>query len=239
MLKEKVALVTGASRGLGRHIAMTLATNGCHLALAARNSDELSTLTSHIQTQTPNCKVFYTRCDLTNEAQRNSFYTEASAALGDIDILINNAGSGAYKPFLDHSQSEISQILALNLECAIQLSHRAIPGMAAKGRGHIVNIASDLSHRPLANMAPYVASKYGLRGFSLSLLREVKNQGIKVSLVNPGIIDTCFNGGIEGSQGHYEALPPEALAETILQLLTGPKHQVIDEVTLHPLQQDF
>ncbi len=239
MLQEKVALVTGASRGLGKHIALTLAANGCHLALAARNGDELSRLATLIQAQTPDINVFYAPCDLTSPDQRNSFYREANATLGDIDILINNAGTGTYQPFIEHSEHEISQILALNLESAIQLSHQVIPGMSASGYGHIINIASDLSHRPLANMAPYVASKYGLRGFSLSLLREVKNQGIKVSLVNPGIIDTGFNGGTEGSQASEKALPPEALADTILHLLNGPKHQVIDELTLHPLKQEF
>ncbi len=239
MLNGKVALVTGASRGLGRQIALTLAANGSHLALAARNADELSELATLIQTQTPQSKVFYTSCDLIDSQQLNNFYTEASTTLGDIDILINNAGTGAYKPFIEHSEHEISQILALNLESAIQLCLRSIPGMAGKGSGHIINIASDLSHRPLANMAPYVASKYGLRGFSLSLLREVKDQGIKVTLVNPGIIDTGFNGGTEGSQVSEQALAPKALAETILNLLTGPKHQVIDELTLHPLRQDF
>ncbi len=239
MLQEKIALVTGASRGLGRQIALLLAAKGCHLALAARNIEDLSTLNTLIQSKTPNTRVFYAACDLTNETQRGDFYTNARASLGNIDILINNAGTGSYKPFVEHATDEISQILALNLESAIQLSHQVIPGMCAKGYGHIINIASDLSHRPLANMAPYVASKYGLRGFSLSLLREVKDQGVKVTLVNPGIIDTGFNGGTEGSQVSKEALPPKALAETILHLLTGPADQVIDELTLHPLQQDF
>ena len=120
------------------------------------------------------------------------------------------------------------------------LSHALLPGMIARRRGAIVNVASDLARRYLANMAPYVATKFGLLGFSGSLLREVKQHGIKVMAVLPGIVDTGFGGGAEGSRDESWALRPAALAAQIAGLLELPDNVVIDEVTIHPLhQQDY
>ncbi|MBL8243379.1 MAG: SDR family NAD(P)-dependent oxidoreductase, partial [Rhodanobacteraceae bacterium] len=109
----------------------------------------------------------------------------------------------------------------------------------AQRAGHIVNIGSDLARRPLANMAAYVASKHGLAGFSHSLLREVKDAGIKVSLVNPGIIDTGFGGGSEGSRDRAASLHPATLARLILDAVLQPGSVVVDELTVHPAGQDF
>jgi short-subunit dehydrogenase len=103
----------------------------------------------------------------------------------------------------------------------------------------IVNIASDLARRPLANMAPYVAAKHGLLGFSASLLREVKSHGVKVSTVLPGIIDSAFNGAVQGSKDEAWALSCDMLASRIADLLELPGSVVIDELVIHPLHQDF
>jgi short-subunit dehydrogenase len=103
----------------------------------------------------------------------------------------------------------------------------------------IINIASDLARRPLANMAPYVATKFGLLGFSGSLLREARAHGVKVSAVLPGIIDTAFNGAQEGSKQEAWALRAKVLACQVVDLFELPENVVIDELTIHPLHQDF
>jgi 3-oxoacyl-[acyl-carrier protein] reductase len=126
----------------------------------------------------------------------------------------------------------------------MQICHALLPALRASAeagrRPHIVNIGSDLGRRPLANMAAYVASKHGLTGFSHSLLRELKGEGIKVSLVNPGIIDTDFGGGQEGSRDEAWSLRPAALATLVLQLVNQPGSMLVDEVSVHPLGQgDF
>ncbi|MFO0041728.1 MAG: SDR family NAD(P)-dependent oxidoreductase, partial [Pseudomonadota bacterium] len=115
-----------------------------------------------------------------------------------------------------------------------------LPHLAARGGGHIGHIGADRGRRPRANRAPYVATKHGLLGFSHSLLREVKDQRIRVSLVNPGIIDTGFGGGQEGHGDGHHSLRPEELAAQVVAVLDAPAGMVIDEITLHPLgQSDF
>ena len=140
---------------------------------------------------------------------------------------------------VEWSAQEVVACVNLNLLAPMLLSRAVLPGMVLRRRGLIVNIASDLARRPLANMAPYVATKYGLLGFSDSLLREAKANGIQVSAVLPGIIDTAFNGAQEGSKDEAWALRPGALAAQVAGLFELPENVVIDELVIHPLHQDF
>jgi short-subunit dehydrogenase len=120
------------------------------------------------------------------------------------------------------------------------LAHAVLPAMLARGRGYIVNVASDLARRPLANMAPYVGSKFGLLGFGASLHREVRDRGVRVTTVMPGIIDSAFNDGEEGSRDAARwALPTGAVAARIVDLLELPREVVIDELTIHPASGDY
>jgi len=163
----------------------------------------------------------------------------AIAALPTLGGVINNAGIGSYKAFAEHEETELLDIVQVNLGAVMQICHAVLPKLLAQGHGHIVNIGSDLARRPLANMAAYAASKHGLAGFSHSLLREVKNAGIKVSLINPGIIDTDFGGAAEGSRDAAWSLRPAQLAQLIVQVIEQPGSMLIDELTVHPLGQDF
>jgi short-subunit dehydrogenase len=172
----------------------------------------------------------------------------AVAAAGGVDVLVNNAGIGRYAPLAEHSEAELLQTVQVNLAAPMQLCLALLPALRDSARAgrrpHIVNIGSDLARRPLAHMAAYVATKHALAGFSHSLLRELKGEGIKVSLVNPGIIDTAFGGATEGSKptaGDQDwALHPAALAALVLQLVAQPGNVVVDELTVHPLGQgDF
>jgi short-subunit dehydrogenase len=149
-------------------------------------------------------------------------------------------GSAAtsYKPFLQHSETELLAIVQVNLIAAIQVCHALLPRLLQQGTGHVINIGSDLGRRPLANMAAYAASKHGLTGFSHSLLREVKAAGVRVSLVNTGMLDTGFGGAVESSDGDAAALlQPAAVAELIIGLIQQPPHVVVDELSVHPLGQ--
>ncbi len=160
-----------------------------------------------------------------------------AARLADLPALsgvVNNAGIGSYRAFINTSERESLEILQVNLGAIIQICHAVLPKMLAAGRGHIVNVGSDLGRRPLANMAVYSASKHGLTGFSHSLLREVKDRGIKVSLINPGIIDTDFGGGAEGSRDPSASLQPAQLAELIAALIEAPGSMLVDEAERAP-----
>jgi short-subunit dehydrogenase len=237
-MRDKLVLVTGASRGLGRQLAHAFAKRGCRLAMVARDSNALDELANLLRHQySVNVSVFARDLSVTGVAAR--LIDEIRSAAGSVDMLINNAGTGWYKPFLDHTAAEHDRIIDLNFRSVVHLTRAVLPAMIGNGQGHIINIASDLSARPLANMAVYAASKYALRGFSLSLSQELRPQGIRVSLVNPGMIDTTFNHSQEGNMNPREALQPAELAELIAQIAAQPGYQLVDEVTVHPMMQDY
>ena len=227
-------IVTGASRGLGRQLARQLAERGFEVLACARDAASLAEVAAH-----PCGRIRALPLDLGDAATLTPALHAALAGVERLDGVVNNAGIGSYKPFADHAEAELLSILQINLGAVMQICHAVLPRMRAQGAGHIVNIGSDLARRPLANMAAYVASKHGLAGFSHSLLREVKDAGIKVSLVNPGIIDTGFGGGSEGSRDPAASLHPATLARLILDAVLQPGSVVVDELTVHPLGQDF
>ena len=227
-------IVTGASRGLGRQLALQLAERGFDVLACARDGAGLAALAAHASG-----RIRALALDLADAAALTPALDTALASVERLDGVVNNAGIGSYKPFADHTESELLAILQVNLGAVMQICHAVLPRMRAQRAGHIVNIGSDLARRPLANMAAYVASKHGLAGFSHSLLREVKDAGIKVSLVNPGIIDTGFGGGSEGSRDPAASLHPAALARLILDAVLQPGSVVVDELTVHPAGQDF
>lgn len=228
-----MVVITGASKGLGKALAYHYAKSGHDLTLIARQNltdlalelGQFGTTVEHIQ------------CDLAQPEARQALIKELENT--SIDIFINNAGMGFYKPFLEHSPSEHQAIIDLNLSAVVHLTYGILPTIKHKGSGQIINIASDLSFTPLDNMSVYAATKFGLRGFSLSLSKEVRASGIRVTLINPGMIDTAFNNGTENSQNHRAVLSPNDLAKQIIDITSGPDHLVIDEVTLHAIEQAY
>lgn len=228
-------LITGASRGLGRHLAMTLAARGHRVIAAARDLPRLQQLAA----AAPDGRITPLQLDLADATTLGATVVSALSNVEPLSGVINNAGIGSYKAFVDHDERESLDILQVNLGAVIQICHAVLPKLLAQGSGHIVNISSDLARRPLANMAVYAASKHGLAGFSQSLLREVKGAGIKISLINPGIIDTDFGGAAEGSRDESWSLRPAQLAELIVQVIEQPGSVLVDELSVHPLGQDF
>ncbi|HEU0201023.1 MAG TPA: SDR family NAD(P)-dependent oxidoreductase [Burkholderiaceae bacterium] len=231
-------LLTGASRGLGAALARALAARGYRLFLAARNAEELRTRATALERE-HGAPVGCMRVDLRDAADCRALAAAAESHLGGIDVLINNAAIGQYKPVVEWSDVEVLDVLALNLAAPILLARAALPGMLARGRGYIVDVASDLARRPLANMAPYVASKFGLLGFGASLHREVRDRGVRLTTVMPGIIDSAFNEGKEGSKDERWALPTDVVAARIVELLELPYNVMVDELTIHPASGDY
>jgi short-subunit dehydrogenase len=225
-------IVTGASRGLGRQLALQLAARGGNVIAFARDSQALRDLGdgSH-------GRIAPLALDLSQPQQVEIEMRNALRNVGELAGVINNAGIGCFKPFEEHSPQEFAEILQVNLHAPMLVCHAVLPKLLAQGRGHIVNVGSDLGRRPLANMAPYVASKHGLAGFSHSLLREVKDRGVRVSLIQPGIIDTGFGGHVEDSREDRGSLDPAALARMILHVIDAPPYMVVDELTVHPSGQ--
>ena len=227
VLRGQVALVTGASRGLGRHIAMQLARRGVRVAACARSAVEGTGAELSVE------------MDVARWDSVERGVAQVRERLGKIDILVNNAGVGWYKPFAEWSVAELDLAIDVNLKGTIYLTKAVLPEMQAAGYGQIVNVASDLGRRVIPNMAPYVASKFGVVGFAGSLLREVKGKGVKIMTITPGIIDTYFGGGSEGTKEESWSLRPEFVAKTVVEMLELPRHWVVDELSIHALGQDF
>ena len=238
MPRYENVLVTGASRGLGAALSRELLGRGHRIVLTARNAAELAQAAESLRAQHGE-RVGRIAADLSDPAVAQALVAQVEHRYGALDALINNAGIGAWKPLVDWTPQEVIACVNLNLIAPMLLSQAVLPGMVARRRGIIVNIASDLARRPLANMAPYVATKFGLLGFSGSLLREARAHGIKVSAVLPGIIDTAFNGAQEGSKDERWALRSAALAGQVVALLELPENVVVDELTIHPVHQDY
>mgnify|MGYP000017326893 FL=1 len=235
-MANRTVLITGASRGLGRALSEEFANQKDHLILVARSGSELATLAESLASKGVQITPFI--CDLTipEDLQR---LADMVADHGQLDVLINSAGLGFYKPFLEHTPEEHDQILDLNVRALIHLTHLLVPLMTGNQSGHIVNISSDVGVNPIANMAVYSASKFAVRGFTLSLAKELRPLGIKTSLINPGIIDTAFNNSQEGSKEPEWSLQPKDLAGLISQVVNQPGYQLVDELTVHPLGQDY
>jgi short-subunit dehydrogenase len=232
-------LITGASRGLGAALARTASGRGHRVFLAARHAGELAALAAEIGALHGGDAVASRACDLRDGAEVDALAIAAQQAFGGIDALVNNAGIGPYRPFLDNTPQDLDDLLALNLAAPMRLALALLPGMVGRGRGYLIQIASDLARRPLACMAPYVASKHGLLGFAASLHREFRDRGVRVTTVLPGIIDSSFNGAIEGSKDARWSLPTAALAEQVIGLLDLPATMVVDELVVHPATGDY
>lgn len=231
-------IVTGASRGLGRHLVQQLAARGHRVLAIARDATRLASLAA---SNAPGAgTIVPLALDLADAAAIGPALAPALAAEPEISGIVHNAGIGSYKPFVEHGEAESLAIVQVNFTAVVQITHAVLPRLLAQGRGHIVHIGSDLARRPLANMAVYTATKHALAGFSHSLLRETKDSGVRVSLVNPGIIDTDFGGGgepLEGTRGDNWSLRPAQLAALVMQVIEQPGWQLVDEISVHPLQQ--
>lgn len=232
-------LITGASHGLGAALGREMAARGHRVFLAARNADELARRSDEIADRHGRDAVAWQAVDLSDRSRVEPLALAAEQAFGGVDVLVNNAAIGPHRPFLDNSPQDLADLLALNVEAPMLLTRALLPGMLERGHGYLINIASDLARRPLANMAPYVASKFALLGFGASLYREVRGRGVRLTAVLPGVIDSAFNGSVEGSKEAHWALPTAHLAQQVAGLLDLPSTMLIDELMVHPVVGDY
>lgn len=221
-----VALVTGASSGIGAALCRELVAAGASVALVARPSDRLDALATSL----PEEHAASFGCDVRDPAAVAATVAAARARFGPIDLLVNNAGIGRYRSFLETDPEETAAILDTNLHGALHCLRAVLPEMLDQRRGWIVNVASIAARIGSRNHAIYCASKFALAGVSESLAYELEGTGVGITLVNPGVIDTPFfdHGSFAEFPAHARAraIPAMRVATAIIRAVEREAHEI-------------
>ena len=235
-LTGKIAIVTGAGRGIGKAIALALGRAGARVALAARSESELRAVAEEIRSGDGDALALST--DVTRDDEMERLVQRTLKEWGSIDILVNNAGWGKTGPVVSSTTADWDATLKVNLRAPMILSRLVLPTMLEKRSGAIVNIGSISAKAGQANTAAYSASKFGILGFTQSLFEEVREYGVKVSVILPGFVDTPLipqNKRVDRSK----MIRPEDIAETVLFVLSSPPNSCPVEITVRPQQTPY
>ncbi|HEY6466896.1 MAG TPA: SDR family NAD(P)-dependent oxidoreductase [Candidatus Acidoferrales bacterium] len=231
-LAGKVALITGASRGIGLAIAHRLAALGASLGLTARDRNRLDAVARELQSGT---KVFTSTADLAKSDETASLVPKTEQALGPIDILINNAGVGTFAAIQDASEADWDKMLDTNLKAVFLLTKAVAPGMIRRKTGHIVNIASLAGKNAFPGGALYCASKWGLLGLTQCAAEDLRAHGIRVSAICPGSVATDFSP--HGKKDPSKMLQADDVAHATEMILLQEPQSFISEISLRPTQK--
>ncbi len=232
-LSSAVALVTGGSRGIGRAIAIRLAALGASVAICGRDAGALAASAAELQKRA--ARVFSHVADVTRSADVNSLVEKTEAALGPISILVNNAGVGLFGPVQEKSEADWDKVLDTNLKSLFLMSRAVVPSMIRRGAGDIVNISSLAGRNTFAGGGLYCASKWGVYGLSGCMAEDLRDHGIRVSVVAPGSVATEFSG--RGPKDATKALKPEDVAHAVAMIVTQGPQSFLSEVQLRPLRK--
>ena len=230
-IEGAAAMVTGGTKGIGYAIAERLVSSGASVMICGRDRDEL---TAAVDRLSGGGRSFGKLCDVRVEEQVHGLMESAVKNLGGVDILVNNAGMGYFdKTVEEMSGDEFRQTLETNLFGVFYCCHYAIPEMKKRDGGYILNISSLAGQNPHPRMAAYNASKFGLNGFSESLMQEVRQDNIKVSYICPGSVNTWF-GGDSPSDDKAWQLQPSDIAQTVIDLLEMDSRALPSKIEIRP-----
>jgi 3-oxoacyl-[acyl-carrier protein] reductase len=227
----KVAIVTGATKGIGYAIAETLVTNGANVFICARDKSEMRRA---VEDLSRSGRAEGEVCDIRSEAQVRIMLEECERIFGGVDILVNNAGIGYFSKTVEElSADEFRQTLETNLFGVFYACHYAIPMMKRRGGGYIMNISSLAGQNPHPKMAAYNASKFGLNGFTEALMQEVRQDNIKVSYICPGSVNTYFGGDTPTNEQSWQ-LKPDDIAQVVIDLLNMDPRALPSKIEIRP-----
>jgi 3-oxoacyl-[acyl-carrier protein] reductase len=230
-LDGKVAIVTGGSRGIGRAIAAALLDAGGQVAITGRSPDSLAQAEAELE---GGHRLLTVQADVASEADVHRLVRETAARFGGIDILVNNAGVGRMTDVADQPTHEWREMIDTNLTGVFLCSRAVIPHLKQRGGGWIVSISSLASQNPFPGGACYSATKAGLNAFSHALMQEVRQHGIRVTVVAPGSVNTNFIPRDRGGDDGAWKLTPEDVAQTVLDLLGHHARSLPSRVDLRP-----
>jgi NADP-dependent 3-hydroxy acid dehydrogenase YdfG len=247
-LDGTVALVTGASSGIGHATAIALAAQGARVAVAARRRDRLEELADHIGRD----QVLVLETDVTDEAQARTMVERTVSTLGRLDTLVNNAGVMLLGPIVDAPVEEWRRMVELNLLGLLYCTHAALPHLLAaagsepRNVADVVNVSSVAGRNARLNNGVYSATKFGVGAFSESLRQEVTTRHVRVTLVEPGATasELVIHNRAEvleqlaANFSSTEILQAEDIADTIAFTVTRPRRMVVNEVLVRPTEQE-
>lgn len=243
-LQDKVAIVTGASSGIGEATALALAGEGAKVAIAARRKERLHHLADRIHHRGGQALVLPT--DMTNEIQIRQMVATTGQEWGRVDILVNNAGVMLLGPLMGADTSEWRRMVDLNLMGVMYATHAVLPLMKQQGGGHIVNISSVAGRTVQANVGVYNVTKWGVNVFSEALRQEVAKDKIRVTMIEPGAVATELGEHITNPEikqrlatwvAGMTPLTSEDIAAAIVYAVTQPPHVNVNEILIRPTEQ--
>ena len=229
MLDGRVALVTGSGRGIGKAIAEALAREGAHVVLTARTASQVEQAAQAIRGSGGLAEAV--PADITEERDVARLVDETLKINGGVDVLVNNAGMGVFKPVVAMEVAEFDAMWKVNVRGVFLATRAVLPGMIRARRGAIINIASLAGKNMFKGGAGYGATKWALRGFAGSLMLEVREHNIRVVTVFPGSVDTGFSPG--GKRGAH-ITQPEDVASAVMFALSTPERSMFSEIDLRP-----
>jgi 3-oxoacyl-[acyl-carrier protein] reductase len=231
-LKGTTALVTGAGRGIGKAIAISLAKEGAEVVLTARTLAELGQVKKEIELIGGKASVV--TADLTDDSHIAKLFEEINSKFTKLDILVNNAGIGVFAPVRSLAVSDFDRMWKLNMRAVMLVTQNALKLMEAQKSGAIVNVASLAGRNAFVGGAGYAATKWALIGFSRSLMLEVREQNIRVITICPGSVDTSFSPTPKEPSRSEKILHPQDVADTILSALMLPDRAMVSEIDIRP-----
>jgi 3-oxoacyl-[acyl-carrier protein] reductase len=231
-LHDYVAIITGASSGIGRALALALSKAGVHVSLAARSKQNLE-IVAHDLTAGGG-QVLTIPTDVGSEAQVETLVARTHAQFGRLDILITSAGGASFGPITESRTEDWDAMININLRGTYLCCKHALKVMIPQGRGHILNVLSIASQTILPGSAGYTASKFGALGLTKVIAAEVRSLGIKVTAVIPGAVDTPLWERSGSTLDRSKMLSPADVAEAMLHIIAQPPTIHTDEIVLMP-----
>lgn len=235
-LQDKVAVVTGGSRGIGYSITAALLAAGAKVFICGRDAQALKTALENLGRAGSKDRVAGLAADVGRYDDCRKVIHGAAERFGGLDILVNNAGIGTFKPVDQLSPQEWDATIQTNLSGVFYCCREAIPLMRKRGGGYIFNISSLAGVNPFAGGSAYNASKFGLNGFSEAMMQDIRHDGIRVSYIMPGSVATDFAGAPGSKPRESWKLTGEDIAKAVIDLYSYPASSLASRIELRPSQ---